>query len=210
MKQIDIKNLSVEIDITKVLNAIILKKDLEIDISGNIYVDKKCDFKTALIYQLKSSHNLSTLLDINTLVLKLFKNFKPLVNGSKCVLKPLGAWQDVILLNQPRMLYYDHQTDGVELFEDKELEDIGWNAVACDITYREISEFIEDKCNGTLVFYDNEIQFNGFVIADDIVQIRKIVKYYIKRNINEKMKNDLIDIEDDDIIEALEFFEIKV
>lgn len=210
MKQVDIKSLSVEIDITKVLNAITLKKDLEIDINGKIYIDEKCDFKTALIYKLNPSDKVSSVLDINTLVLNLFKNYKPVVSGSKCTLKPLGAWQDVILLNQPRMLYYDHQTDGVELFEDKELEDIGWNAVACDISYREISEFIEDNCNGTLIFYDNEIQFNGFVIADDIEKIRKEVNSYIKKNIEEKMKNDLIDIEDDDIIEALEFFKIKV
>ena len=28
------------------------------------------------------------------------------------------------------MLYFDHQSDGVEIFEDKMLEDFGWNASA--------------------------------------------------------------------------------
>ena len=70
------------------------------------------------------------------------------------------------------MLYFDHQSDGVELFEDKELEDYGWNASALDINYREISEFIEEFCEGVLLCYDNEIQFSGFIIVDDVNDVK--------------------------------------
>lgn len=108
------------------------------------------------------------------------------------------------------MLYFDHQTDGVELFEDKELENIGWLSIVCDISYREISDFIEANCNGTLVYYDNEIQFNGFVIVDDINDVREKVKDFISNKIKEKIEEDLIDIDDDEVLESLEFFNIKV
>ena len=107
------------------------------------------------------------------------------------------------------MLYFDHQSDGVELFEDKELEDYGWNASALDINYREISEFIEEFCEGVLLCYDNEIQFSGFIIVDDVNDVKIKVKEYIINKTKENIKEQTIDIEDDDVIEALEFFGIK-
>ena len=39
-------------------------------------------------------------------------------------------------MNKENMLYFDHQSDGVEMFEDNILEDFGWNASVLDINYR--------------------------------------------------------------------------
>ena len=148
-------------------------------------------------------------MDIKILINNIFKNYNPIINGNQCLLKPLKAWQEIISLNQSRMLYFDHQTDGVELFENKELENIGWHAVACDISYREISDFIESNCEGILVYYDNEVQFNGFVIVEDFEKTKVLTRDFIIKTIKEKIMKELIDIKDDDVIEALEFFEIK-
>ena len=210
MKEINIKDLKITIDIVEILNAISLNKKIEIDIDGRLYLDEDVELNKAIIFSLKKYDNLSTILDAKVLVNNIFKNYKPSINGTICVLSPLSAWQEIIFLNQSRMLYFDHQTDGVELFEEKELENIGWNAVACDISYREISTFIESNCSGTLVYYDNEVQFNGFAIVDSIQDTKIKVKDFIIMNIKEKIEKEIIDIEDDDVIEALEFFKIKV
>ncbi|MGB6329870.1 MAG: hypothetical protein WBF48_13175 [Halarcobacter sp.] len=210
MKKINIKDKKVEINLTEVLNAVSQKKNIEIDIEGEIYFNKNYNLKKVIIFKLDNFDNISSILEIKALVNKIFKSYNPIIKNNSCILSPLKAWQEVISLNQTRMLYFDHQSDGVELFEDKQLEDIGWNAIPCDISYREISEFIESNCEGILVYYDNEIQFNGFVIVEDIEKTRILVKEFIIKIIKEKIVKNLIDIEDDDVIEALAFFEIKV
>ena len=210
MKEINIKDLSIEIDLIKILNAISQKRKIEIDINGEIFLNENIDLKKPVIFKLEKYENIPNILDTKALVNNIFKNYNPTIKENYCLLKPLKAWQEIIFLNQSRMLYFDHQTDGVELFEDEELENIGWNAVACDISYREISDFIESNCEGILVYYDNQIQFNGFVIVEDIQKSKILVKDFIIKKIVEKIEEDLIDIEDDDVLEALEFFEIKV
>jgi len=210
LKKINIKDKKVEINLTEVLNAVSQKKNIEIDIEGEIYFNKNYNLKKVIIFKLDNFDNISSILEIKALVNKIFKSYNPIIKNNSCILSPLKAWQEVISLNQTRMLYFDHQSDGVELFEDKQLEDIGWNAIPCDISYREISEFIESNCEGILVYYDNEIQFNGFVIVEDIEKTRILVKEFIIKIIKEKIVKNLIDIEDDDVIEALAFFEIKV
>lgn len=210
MKQINIKDLEIKIDITNILNAVTLNKEVLIDINGKVYIDEECEHSIPIIFKLSTQKNVSSLLDTNALLINIFKDYKPTISGTVCNLKPLMAWQEIIFLNQPRMLYFDHQSDGVELFEDVLLEDYGWNCTPCDITYREISEFIESNCNGTFVFYDNEIQFNGFVIVDDLEETRKKVKDFMINKIKEKIENDEIDLEDSEIQESLEYFGIKV
>ena len=87
---------------------------------------------------------------------------------------------------------------------------MGWNCSPLDVTYRDIAQFIEENCEGTFVFYDNTIQFSGFLIVDDIVKTRDKVKAFIIEAVNKKIKNDELDFDDDDIIESLEFFDIKI
>ena len=104
-------------------------------------------------------------------------------------------------------LYQDHPNDGIDLFCDDELENIGWNAVAFDfITYRSIAEFIEKNCEGTLTFNDHPMGFNGFAIVDNIEDVRKQVKEFIIQQI----ENNILDEYDDDQLEALALFNLDV
>ncbi len=103
-------------------------------------------------------------------------------------------------------LYHDHPNDGIDLFCDEELENIGWYSSAFDfIKYRDIAYFIEENCEGTMTYNDHPMGFNGFVEVDDIEDVKTKVKEFI---IN-KIRENETDIYDDDQKEALEFFTIK-
>ena len=104
-------------------------------------------------------------------------------------------------------LYHDHPNEGIDLFCDKELEEMGYNCVVFDfITYRGIAEFIENNCNGTLTFVNHPLGFNGFVEVDNIEEVRKQVKDYIINLI----KNNKVDEYDADQKEAIEFLGMDI
>ncbi|MEA3290437.1 MAG: hypothetical protein U9Q04_09695 [Campylobacterota bacterium] len=104
-------------------------------------------------------------------------------------------------------LYHDHPNDGIDLFLDDELEQIGWQSSAFDfITYRDIAEFIEENCEGTITFNDHPMGFNGFVEVDNIEDVREKVKQFIV----ESIKNNKLEEYDEDQQEAIEFFGVKI
>ena len=210
MKKINIKDLELNIDITQILNLYASKTPIIIDVEGNVFTKLEEVNKKAVIYKNMQIIQLPSILDAKAIASQLFADYKPNITGTICKIKPVVNWQNIIDMNKENMLYFDHQSDGVEIFEDKILEDFGWNASALDINYREISEFIEDSCEGVLLCYDNNIQFNGFVIVENIEEVRTKVKEYIINKTNENIKEETIDIEEDDVIEALEFFGMKV
>ncbi len=209
MKKINIKDLELNIDITQILNLHSSKAPIIIDVDGNIYNNENDVKKKAVIFKQITPKQISSMLDAKAIASTLFADYKPNIIGTICKIKPVSNWQNIIDMNKDNMLYFDHQSDGVEMFEDKVLEDYGWHASVLEINYREISEFIEDNCEGVLLCYDNTIQFSGFVIIDDINDVRAKVKEYIAKKALENIKEHLVDIEDDDVIEALEIFEIK-
>lgn len=209
MKKINIKDLELNIDITHILNLYASKTPIIIDVDGNIYTKLEDVRKKAVIYKNMQTKQLSSMLDAKAIASALFADYKQTISGTICKLKPVSNWQNIIDMNKENMLYFDHQSDGVEMFEDKELEDYGWNSSALEINHREISEFIEEFCEGVLLCYDNEIQFSGFVIVDDVNDVKQKVKDYIINKTKENIKSESIDIEDDDVIESLEFFGIK-
>lgn len=209
MNKINIKDLELNIDITQILNLYATKSSIIIDIDGKIYSNLDDTKKKAIIYKNSDVKQMPSILDAKAIATALFADYKPTVSGTICKIKPVSNWQNIIDMNKENMLYFDHQSDGVEMFEDKILEDYGWHASALEINYREISEFIEESCDGVLLCYDNEIQFSGFVIVDDIEDVRVKVKDFIVKKAIENLENDLIDKEEDDVVEALEFFGIK-
>lgn len=209
MKKINIKDLELNIDIVQILNLYSLKSPFYIDIDGKIYKSEDEIKNNPIIYKNINTKEHSSLLDAKAVASKLFADYKPSIVGTICKIKPVVNWQNIIDMNKNHMLYFDHQSDGVELFEDKELEDYGWHASALEINYRAISEFIEESCEGTLLFYDNTVQFNGFAIVNDLDNVRIQVKEFIVKQTKENIENELIDLDDDDVIEALEFFGIK-
>ncbi len=102
-------------------------------------------------------------------------------------------------------LYQDHPNDGIDLFSDTQLEAMGWHSSSFDfITYRDIANFIEENCEGTLTFNDHPMGFNGFVEVDNIEDVRTQVKEFIISEI----KTNKLDEYDDDQLEAIEFFNI--
>ena len=117
------------------------------------------------------------------------------------------AFLKLIEIKRNDYLYHDHPNDGIDLFCDKELEEMGWHSTTFDfITYRDIASFIEDNCEGTLTFNDHPMGFNGFVEVDDIVKVREQVKEFLIKTIKENK----LDEYDDDQLEALEFFGITI
>ncbi len=103
-------------------------------------------------------------------------------------------------------LYQDHPNDGIDLFCDTQLEDMGWHSSAFDfIKYRDIANCIEENCEGTLTFNDHPMGFNGFVEVDNIEEVRTTVFNFICKKIQD---NKLVSY-DDDQKEALEFFKIS-
>ena len=209
MKKINIKDLELNIDITQILNLYASKASIIIDVDGKIYNNENDVKKKAVIYKNINVKQMSSMLDAKTIASKLFEDYKPSISGTICKIKPVSNWQNIIDMNKENMLYFDHQSDGVEMFEDKTLEDYGWHASVLEINYREISEFIEESCEGVLLCYDNEIQFSGFVIIDNIEDTRAKVKDYIVNKAKQNISDGIVDIEDDDVIEALELFGIK-
>lgn len=209
MRKINIKDLELTIDITQILNLLASKSKIIIDVDGNIYKNSDETKKKAVVFKNENLSDISTILDAKAIASKLFADYKPTIFGTSCKIKPVVNWQNIIDMNKENMLYFDHQSDGVEMFEDKILEDYGWHASALEINYREISEFIEESCEGVLLCYDNEIQFSGFVIVNDIEDVRGKVKDFIVKKAIENLENQLIDKEDNDVVEAFEFFEIK-
>lgn len=209
MKKINIKDLELNIDITQILNLYASKAPIIIDVDGKIYNNENDVKKKAVIYKNINFKQMSSMLDAKTIASTLFTDYKPSIVGTICKIKPVSNWQNIIDMNKENMLYFDHQSDGVEMFEDKTLEDYGWNASALEINYREISEFIEESCEGVLLCYDNEIQFSGFVIVENVEDTKEKVKEYIINKAKQNISEGILDLEDDDVIEALEFFGIK-
>ncbi len=209
MKKINIKDLELSIDITQILNLYSTKTPIIIDVDGKIYTTLDEVQKKAVIYKNLDVKAQPSILDAKTIATNLFSDYKPNINGSICKIKPVMNWQNIIEMNKENMLYFDHQSDGVEIFEDKTLEDFGWHASALEINYRQISEFIEESCEGILLCYDNEVQFSGFVIVENIEDVRAKVKEFIIKKVKENIKEESIDIDDSDVIESMEFFGIK-
>lgn len=210
MKKINIKDIILNIDIVHLFDIKNVQSSILIDIDGKIYNNRDEIKHNAIIYENNKLEELSSINDLKIFANELFKAYKPVVSGVNCKIKPLNNWQNIIGLNTGNMLYFDHQSDGVEIFEDKELEDYGWHASVLEINYRTISEFIEENCEGILLCYDNEIQFSGFAIVNNIEEVRKSVKSFIIKKAKENIEQKVCELDDDDVIEALEFFEIEV
>ena len=208
MKEYNIKNLKVEVDLAKLFNTLNSKSCFDIDIDGNIYPNNTIAKNKAIIFSSNEQVDLS-LLDINSKIKNIFgQEYKPKIVGNTCILTPLASWMKILDLNKNTMLYFDHQSDGIEIFEDPSIEDIGWQAVAFDIKYRDICNYIEKYCQGTILFYDNDMHFNGFVVAEDIEEVKEKILNFIRATLKDNINNKRIDLDelDDDQSEALEFF----
>lgn len=136
-------------------------------------------------------------------------NYRIVEDDDRLLIKASGAWQNIIGYNQKRALYDDTTGDGIAEFSDKTLEDIGWHATEFSISYREIVEQFEEKCDGILLCIEQEepYQFSGMGFVSNLKQAQEIAFEYCVTTIKYKLEND----EDfatltDDEAEAAEFF----
>ena len=207
MKKINIKDLYIDIDLTQLNEFIKVNKTIIIDYKGNLLSEN--ENKEAVVFISSNLDELKNMNDLKLLGTTLFEKYKPVVSGTNCKIKPLNNWQEIIDFNRNTMLYFDHQSDGVEIFEDSTLEDYGWHASALEVNYRQISDFIEENCEGVLLCYDNEIQFSGFAIEDNIEDLRSSVKKFIIEEAKKNIETNVVDLDDEDAQEACEFFGIE-
>jgi hypothetical protein len=139
-------------------------------------------------------------------------NYRVVEDDDRILIKASGAWQNIISYNQKRALYDDTTGDGIAEFSDKTLEDIGWHATEFSISYREIVEQFEEKCDGILLCIEQEepYQFSGMGFVSNLKQAQEIAFEYCVTAIKYKLEND----EDfatltDDEEEAAEFFKAQ-
>jgi len=115
---------------------------------------------------------------------------------------------DLIAANKDKYLYNDHPSDGIDLFCDDKIEQIGWHACTFDfLQYRTLAQFMEENCDGTLTFNDHPMGFNAYAIIDDVDKTAEQLKAFCVEQI--KKENITLEDCDDDQLEAMEFFGLK-
>lgn len=142
-------------------------------------------------------------------------NYQIVIDGERILIKAFSNWQELISINTPQALYDDTTADGVAEFAHKELENIGWHADEFGITYRNLIEVLEEKCDGILLCIEQEepYQFSGLGFVKEINQAKEILFNYAKEIVTHKLENDndfKSDILTNDEIEAAEFFGCKI
>jgi hypothetical protein len=119
-------------------------------------------------------------------------NYQLVEDEERVLIKAAVAWQEIITINRPNAGYDDTTGDGISEFADKALEQMGWHATEFDITYRDIVEQIEAKCEGTLLCIEQEepYRFSGMGFIGDYDCARNVAFEYCRSRIVAAMKED--------------------
>jgi len=139
------------------------------------------------------------------------KNYQIVEDDDRVLIKAFGNWQELIAINTPNASYDDTTADGVAEFSNKDLEDIGWHVTEFDVTYRELVEVLEEKCEGTMLCIEQEepYQFSGLGFLANDEDAKKVLYEYCQSVVKDKIANDEDFAKDnltDDEEEAAEFF----
>jgi hypothetical protein len=213
MKKFNLKDEIIVVQRTNLLNAINSQKAFAISIKGEIFMQPypkdeiyiyQGEIKPASTSALGTSKQTSiqSLLGIS---------YKVVEDGERILIKATNAWNDIIKYNILNADYDDTTADGIGDFSDKKLEDIGWHATEFNISYRELSDYLEAECDGILLCVEIEepYQFSGLgFIKDNQCAYDKLFSFS-KEKIADKIKNDPdFEIKNltDDEREAAEFF----
>ena len=141
------------------------------------------------------------------------KDYRVVEDDDRVLIKAASAWQSIIGLNNAHCLYNDTTADGIDEFSDKVMEDMGWQATEFSISYRDMVDEIESKCEGTLLCIEQEepYQFSGLGFVDNIVQAQEVLFNFCQKRIAtlietnpDYAKESLTDEEQ----EAAEFFKV--
>ncbi len=213
MKQFNLFKEIIIVNKPQLLNAINSQQEFAITTKGEIKVEPY-HHSDAFIYKgLVEKQSTSALMPTKPKSLGelLGKDYKVVEDDDRVLIKAANAWQSIIGFNNKHCLYDDTTADGIAVFADEELEDIGWNATEFNANYRDIVEAIEQSCEGTLlcIEQDEPYQFSGMGFIDDLACARKAAFNYcqalVKKQIATHPDFTLESLTDDEK-EAAEFF----
>jgi len=213
MKKFNLFNEIITLNTQSLLNAINTQRTFGINTQGEIKFPPY-DAKEILIFEGKyTPAKTSALLPQKTPSIADFfgKNYQIVVDDERILLKAFSNWQTLIKLNTPRASYDDTTGDGVSEFSNPALEDIGWNATEFNITYREMVEFLEAQCEGTLLCIEQEepYQFSGLGFLSDDKEAEEKLFEFCKERAKKLMQGDPLYAKEklsDDEAEAAEYF----
>jgi len=183
MKKFNLFNEIITLSKSELLNAINSSKVFGIDIDGNIK-HEPFSAKDILVYQ-----GQPTIVENFSMVLG--KNYQVVEDNDRILIKAFSNWQELININTSRASYDDTTADGVAEFSNKELEDIGWYSVEFGISYRELVEVLEEKCEGTILCIEQEepYQFSGLGFIQDDEDAKKVLFSHCQKQIKHLIEN---------------------
>jgi hypothetical protein len=216
MKKFNLFNEIIVVNKAQLLQAMNTQNEFGINEKGEI-VYAPFDEKEILIFAGKhTTAPTSALMAQKTPSLTDFftNNYQVVEDDERVLIKAFSNWQELIKLNTPRASYDDTTSDGVSEFSNSTLEDIGWNATEFNITYRELVEVLEEKCEGTLLCIEQEepsYQFSGLGFLADDKEAQDTLFKHCQEKIKEIMQTDPLYAKEklsDDEAEAAEFFQL--
>jgi hypothetical protein len=214
MKKFNLFNEIIIVDKPSLIQAINREEEFGINNKGEV-VFFPFKEKEILIFQGIHTHQpTSALLPTKVASISeiLGNNYQVVEDGDRVLIKAFSNWQELIKVNTPRASYDDTTGDGVSEFSNKMLEDIGWNATEFNISYRELVELLEEKCEGTLLCIEQKepnYQFSGLGFLEDDITAKEVLFSYCQEKIKKMMQEDLLYAKEnlsDDEKEAAEFF----
>jgi hypothetical protein len=216
MKKFNLFNEIIIANRAELLSAINSQKEFGINIKGEICFAPFSE-KEILIFQTKHTPAQTSALmpqKVPSLAEILGNNYQVVEDDERVLIKAFSNWQELIKVNTPRASYDDTTGDGVSEFSNSKLEDIGWNATEFNISYRELVDALEEKCEGTLFCIEQKepnYQFSGLGFLADDEDAQKVLFAFCQEKIKEMMKTDPLYAKEklsDDEYEAAEFFKL--
>ncbi len=215
MKKFNLQKEIIIVNRNALLHAINTARRFGITIEGTIVFGPFSD-EHIYIYQGLITPNATSALGMpkpQSIETLLGNGYRIVEDDDRILIRANLAWQEVLAMNLPHSDYDDSSADGIGNFSDNTLETIGWHATEFDITYREMAEYLETTCEGTLLCIEIEepYQFSGLgFISDQTCAHDKLFEYCRERALTQ-MHNDpdfAIESLDSDEREAATFFNL--
>lgn len=141
------------------------------------------------------------------------KNYQVVLDGERVLIKAFSNWQEIIGFNAQRATYNDTTADGIDELSTKEMEKIGWHATEFGITYRDLVDVLEARCEGVLLCIEQEdpYQFSGLGFVWDLQKAGELLFEHCQREVARLIAEDENYEKDglsDDERDAAEFFKV--
>jgi hypothetical protein len=217
MKKINLLKDKISVNSNNFLQAINQNEKFGITIDGQIHYEP---FKEEIyIFQGKKKKPSSLLQATKPILIDeiLGGKYKVLIAGDQTLVYAGGEWDKITKLNKKICDYEDGSSDGIEVFDDSKLEEIGWNGADFDISYRDLVEVIEPEgtVDGYLVCIENLEPYNfiGFAKITDIKKARKLIFEQAKKLISLKIQKHphfTKELLDEDLLKTVSYFDIDL